>query len=52
MAISDIFIDNTTIKADKAGDIIAASNINLSHMKLITSDGGKINVQDSKGVKQ
>jgi DNA sulfur modification protein DndE len=52
MPISDIFIDGVTIKADKAGDVIAASNINLSHMKLITSDNGKINVQNSKGVKQ
>lgn len=52
MPISDIFLENITIKADKAGDIIVGNNINLSHVKLITSDGGKINVQDSKGVKQ
>ena len=51
MPVSDIFLDNITIKADKAGDVIAADNINLSHVKLITSDGGKINVQDSKSVK-
>jgi DNA sulfur modification protein DndE len=52
MAISDIYLEGVVIKADKAGDVIAANNISLSHVKLITSDSGKINVQDSKGVKQ
>jgi DNA sulfur modification protein DndE len=52
MAISDIFIQDVVIKADKAGDVISGNNISLNHVKLITSDSGKINVQDSKGVKQ
>jgi DNA sulfur modification protein DndE len=49
MPISDIYIDKVVIKADKAGDVIAGNNINLTNIKLITKD--KINVQNSKGVK-
>jgi len=51
MPISDIYIDKVVIKSDKAGDVIAGNNINLTNIKLITGDNGKINVQNSKGVK-
>ncbi|MVT08607.1 glycosyl hydrolase family 28 protein [Chitinophaga tropicalis] len=51
MPISDIHLQDITIKADKAGDCIVGSNIYLNNVTLVTADNGKINVQDSKQVK-
>lgn len=51
MPISDIYLNNITIKADKAGDCIEGNNIHLTNVKLLTADNGKMNVQDSKAIK-
>lgn len=51
MHISDIYLEDIVIKADKAGDFIAASNVQLSNVKLVTKDAGKINVKESKEIK-
>ncbi|MBP1650545.1 MAG: lipolytic protein family, partial [Bacteroidetes bacterium] len=51
MPISDIYLNNITIKADKAGDCIEGKNIQLTNVKLLTADNGKMNVQDSKAIK-
>ena len=51
MPISDIYLKDITIKADKAGDFIEGQRIQLENVKLLTTDSGKINVQDSKDVK-